>query len=259
MNVCCVIVSHGHQKSAKLILEQLASASISKIVLVENLVKEKWELDDKNASVLFMHNSLQLGFSENNNRAVKLALASDPLIDYLIFINPDVEIVRRHFDNFLNKISEDKPNWCSLTLQHRNGGYDQNIRPFPNPLQQLLRFLFKGHTLMYQNYDKSRLWVSGAFLAISKKAWLDIGGFDVGYKMYFEDVDICWKLQQIVGPPVIYDGVHMIHEGARANRNIFSKNFYWFLMSMLRFYRKYYGRMFSRYFRPRSSFTNETH
>jgi N-acetylglucosaminyl-diphospho-decaprenol L-rhamnosyltransferase len=37
-------------------------------------------------------------------------------------------------------------------------------------------------------------WVSGAFFAARREAWDEVGGFDEGYFMFSEDVDLCWRL-----------------------------------------------------------------
>jgi len=37
-------------------------------------------------------------------------------------------------------------------------------------------------------------WVSGAFLAVRRSAWEEVGGFDERFFMFMEDVDLCWRL-----------------------------------------------------------------
>jgi N-acetylglucosaminyl-diphospho-decaprenol L-rhamnosyltransferase len=37
-------------------------------------------------------------------------------------------------------------------------------------------------------------WVSGAFFAARREAWDTVSGFDEGYFMFMEDVDLCWRL-----------------------------------------------------------------
>jgi len=39
-------------------------------------------------------------------------------------------------------------------------------------------------------------WVSGAFFAVRRRAWDEVGGFDEGYFMFMEDVDLCWRLRR---------------------------------------------------------------
>ncbi len=58
-------------------------------------------------------------------------------------------------------------------------------------------------------------WVSGAFFAARREAWDDVGGFDEGYFMFMEDVDLCWRLRR-KGWAVAYEpaGVVTHLEGA---------------------------------------------
>lgn len=58
-------------------------------------------------------------------------------------------------------------------------------------------------------------WVSGAFFAARRQAWEEVGGFDEGYFMFMEDVDLCWRLQR-AGWGVAYEpaGVVTHLEGA---------------------------------------------
>jgi N-acetylglucosaminyl-diphospho-decaprenol L-rhamnosyltransferase len=39
-------------------------------------------------------------------------------------------------------------------------------------------------------------WVSGAFFMATRRALEDLGGFDEGYFMYAEDVDLCWRARR---------------------------------------------------------------
>jgi N-acetylglucosaminyl-diphospho-decaprenol L-rhamnosyltransferase len=47
-------------------------------------------------------------------------------------------------------------------------------------------------------------WVSGAFFAVRRRAWDEVGGFDEAYFMFMEDVDLCWRLRR-AGWSVAYE------------------------------------------------------
>jgi GT2 family glycosyltransferase len=40
-------------------------------------------------------------------------------------------------------------------------------------------------------------WATGAFLVFRRECWTQIGGFDAGYRMYFEDADACLRAREL--------------------------------------------------------------
>ena len=42
-------------------------------------------------------------------------------------------------------------------------------------------------------------WLSGAVLAMSSDLWRQVGGFDSDYFLYWEDVDLCWRIRRMGG------------------------------------------------------------
>jgi N-acetylglucosaminyl-diphospho-decaprenol L-rhamnosyltransferase len=62
-------------------------------------------------------------------------------------------------------------------------------------------------------------WVSGAALWLRRAALDDVGGWDERYFMYFEDVDLCWRLRR-AGWGVCYDPAGGVHhaQGASTSR-----------------------------------------
>ena len=75
-------------------------------------------------------------------------------------------------------------------------------------------------------------WVSGACFMVSDQLWTKVGGFDDDYFLYWEDVDLCAKVQAAGGTVGIIRGATAVHDpgqthtapGARAK----SSTYYYF-------------------------------
>lgn len=61
-------------------------------------------------------------------------------------------------------------------------------------------------------------WVVGACFVVRRDAWEAVGGFDERYYLYFDDVDLCWRLRQAGWSTVLDSGVHVYHRYDRASR-----------------------------------------
>lgn len=55
-------------------------------------------------------------------------------------------------------------------------------------------------------------WLTGACLAVSAATWSMLGGFDEDFFMYWEDVDLCVRLQQQGGALRVLSGVEVVHD-----------------------------------------------
>jgi GT2 family glycosyltransferase len=58
--------------------------------------------------------------------------------------------------------------------------------------------MWRTHYLLTWEHNRDRAvgWLTGAALAIRREAFNSAGGFDESYFMYFEEVDLCCRLQE---------------------------------------------------------------
>jgi N-acetylglucosaminyl-diphospho-decaprenol L-rhamnosyltransferase len=61
-------------------------------------------------------------------------------------------------------------------------------------------------------------WLSGSFLLLNRKAFQDVGGFDEGYFMFFEDVDLGARLGQAGYENVYVPTAQATHLGGRSTK-----------------------------------------
>ncbi|TYK64724.1 glycosyltransferase family 2 protein [Colwellia echini] len=243
MTIFISVVSHLHGE----LIEQLGClaklAERFKVVVKVNS-EETYLL-----SYLKLHNinvidtSYGLGFGHNNNIIYnycedKLGMNSN---DYFIVFNPDVYVESEALAELVNKMFENNCQLAGANL-FKNKELtipDNSIRHFPTFLQFFKSFLGLGNSTII---DKSKVlkpievdWASGSFLAFKASHYRLLGGFDQGYFMYCEDIDICFRSNKIGIPLTFYPDIKMLHLAKHANRALFSKHFYWHLCSVGRF------------------------
>jgi N-acetylglucosaminyl-diphospho-decaprenol L-rhamnosyltransferase len=89
--------------------------------------------------------------------------------------------------------------------------------------------------------DFSADWLSGCFLFFRRKAFEQVGGFDEGFRKYFEDVDICERIAK-AGWKVMHCGATwVVHEERRASGRFFSRDAFWHGVSYLRWLKRRWG------------------
>ena len=67
-----------------------------------------------------------------------------------------------------------------------------------------------------QHRARNADWVSGAGFLVRRDAFEAVAGFDEGYFMYVEDVDLCWRLHR-AGWGILYEpSARVVHEQGRS-------------------------------------------
>lgn len=240
------IVSHGHMKfiSENRNLKKINSLENVIVAVKDNVADTALERYCIESGLEYIQSAKQVGFGENNNEVFeyldnKYEIKAD---DFFLVVNPDVLISQEEFIKLVSILSEAKQGvytvnlFSDVSLQTP----EQSLRRFPSFLSALNMFIAKP---VCKSYDKAVLnqfdrveWASGAFLIFSASIYRKLEGFDVGYFMYYEDVDICHRYTKITGQMVHFlKNINAVHEGAYKNRDVFSKHFYWYLKSLFRF------------------------
>lgn len=175
--------------------------------------------------VIFIQNAHNSGFSRANNLAVTRSSG-----EYLLFLNPDTEIVESAFGDLANHL-EKFPHvgivGCrvvnsDLTIQQ------YYLHAFPTLLNRTLNI-----DLLKRAFPKWNLWgtgalyddtgdavtvdaISGCCMLVRKTAFERVGGFGESFFMYTEDVDLSMKMKN-AGFGVQYIGKgKVIHHGRKS-------------------------------------------
>ena len=83
-------------------------------------------------------------------------------------------------------------------------------------------------------------WVLGAcFLLKRKVIEHHVGYFDENYKLYFEDVDICYRMKNAGYKVCYYPHAICIHNHLRESAKGFNRKTYWHIRSSIHFFNKH--------------------
>jgi N-acetylglucosaminyl-diphospho-decaprenol L-rhamnosyltransferase len=240
------IVSHGH---FDYIHNNLALVEIAKLDNVSVVIKDNLKSDYKlkcyadEVGFTYITSNETMGFGENNNFiftfAKKELSAEDN--DWLIIFNPDVEISLLEFTKLMEELKSQSGQFFAPNL-FKDSDFkttENSLRKFANYSDLLNPLRLKPINMPY---DKDKLadqvtvqWASGAFLCITFGTFESVAGFDKKYFMYYEDVDLCYRLNQKGIKLRFLKNVKAVHKGEYKNRSVFSKHFRWYLSSLFKF------------------------
>ena len=114
--------------------------------------------------------------------------------EYLLFLNADIILPENALSLTLSMLQADpKAGLCGLKM----AGQASRMR-FPTPWQLAGRSLGLGRGYAAQNQCRSGKadWVLGAYLLVKRTAFEAVGGFDPGFFLYFEEVDLSLRLKK---------------------------------------------------------------
>lgn len=169
---------------------------------------------------------------------------------YFFVLNPDVIVLPGTLDKLL-RMFEKYPRAAIVgpCLLNPDGSLQYSGRRYYNWRTVIARRLpisgqqkISDYHLMKdcrQQETRSVDWVLGAAMGIRRAAFPRKDLFDPHYRMYFEDVDLCY-FARIEGWDVLYcPSCKMIHDHQRGSAKSFFNNATWFhIVSWLKFYRK---------------------
>jgi N-acetylglucosaminyl-diphospho-decaprenol L-rhamnosyltransferase len=184
--------------------------------------------------VTVIHNDHAQGFGTNHNAAFAMVRSN-----YFCVLNPDIRIENDPFPALLELLASPDVGVAAPLVVNPLGGVEDSARRFPTPLGILRKAVSKTRRVDYRiSHEIVRPdWVAGMFMVFQAAVFRTVGGFDVKYFLYYEDVDLCWRLRRLGYDVAVQPAVRVIHAAQRASHR---KLVYlrWHVASMLRFFMK---------------------
>ena len=160
------------------------------------------------------------GFSAAANQGVRATDAP-----FVLLLNPDAEVVGGTLDALLKVARErERAGVVGLLVRNPDGSIQPSARKVPGLLEGLahafLGPVFPGNpfTRSYtmagwdRTSEREVEWISGSAMLVRREAFEQVGGFDEGYFMYVEDVDLCTRLRRVGWSVLFSPEVEVVHE-----------------------------------------------
>ena len=249
MSVSAVVVSHGHADELRVSLPALAP-QVDELLVIANIPAS---VPDDVHGARVLHNERPLPFAANANLGI--ANTSGPLV---LIANPDavpepdaVRILRQFLD------SHPRAGVAGPKMLYPDGSWQASRRRFPTVGGTIvrrtpLRLLFdplrwqKRHYLLDDRPDEpvQTDTMLGAFLLLRRAMLDEISGWDPGFRMYCEDIDLNYRAAKAGWERWYVPQAVVRHEYAAViDKRFLTKHTLWHAQAMLRFLRKHPERL----------------
>ncbi len=234
------IVSHGHAHYLERLFADLAampSARRYQATLVVNIPHADRDfLQHAPFPVGVIDNPRPQGFGHNHNMAFRAPpLAAERA--FFVVLNPDVRLQGDVLAVLAGRLGQNPgAGVIAPRVVSPQGVPEDSARELPT-LQGLIRKAL-GRSGAWQQPPGDAVyspdWVAGICMLFPQQVFAQIGGFDEGYHLYYEDVDICSRLW-LAGYSVLVDPTQaIVHDAQRSSRRQW-RYARWHLQSVLRF------------------------
>ncbi len=213
------------------------------------------------SSITLVRNTKNIGLAKANNQGVRLSKGR-----FLLFLNPDTEILPNSLDKMLNYFENNKnigalgpklinPNGSIQTschgfisLLHVFFEISSLNRFFPKNrfnkfvLGKLLGSVFKNLLANYREYKKPVKVpvIMGSCFLTSRDVFEKVGYFDENFFLYHEENELCYKLKKKGLDCIYFPYAKVIHYSKKCTGKVPEKVFFEKCKSLLYFFKKHY-------------------
>jgi len=228
----------------------IAVISHEQIHLVENLLNSLQGFSNAGLHVVVLENAqnqptlhdkeyhFQLTYLKND-KLKSLAANINHVFDnfgrsseYFCILNPDVVFEEEVFLELLSRMDKHRIDISSPIVVDHSGIIQDTFRPLPKPLETALRFL----NLNKINYEFEALppisypdWIAGVFMLMPSEVFEQVGGYNLRYPLYFEDVEFCIRARLKGYQIGVSKNLKVVHDAQRSSHRkarFFFKHFY---------------------------------
>jgi N-acetylglucosaminyl-diphospho-decaprenol L-rhamnosyltransferase len=248
VSVAGVVVTHGDHPDLGRCLAALAP-QVDELVVIANLPLS--EALPKGARLL--ENERPLGFGANVNRGV-----AETSSEFVVIANPDTEpapdavVILTEF-----AAGSTRRGIVGPQLRYPDGSWQPSRRRFPTVTGTVvrrtpLRYVFRPYRRQRGHYQLDERpaepvqsdWMLAAFLLLRRKMLEELGGFDEGFRLYGEDIELCYRAAKAGWERWYVPQAVVTHRYAAViDRKLLTRRTLWHWRGIARFVRKHPERL----------------
>ena len=245
MKVAAVVVSHGNATELEALLPAL-QPQVDELVAVANVPGSIGTIPD---GVRLVENDRPRGFGANVNAGVRVTTS-----ELVSSVNPDAvpgERAVAMLSTFLE--SHPRAGVAGPRMLYPDGRVQPSRRRFPTVGGTLLRRTplrrlvdpYKVQRRHYHLGDQPTEpveadWMLGGFLMLRRAMLDELGGFDEGFYLYGEDIDLCYRAARAGWERWYVPEAVVVHEHqAVTDQRFLTRRTLWHWHGILRFVRKH--------------------
>lgn len=237
------IVSHGQGSLVNEVLSDIArfaDAGRFEVLLTKNIPERlPFSVEDFPYPIRLVENVTPKGFSANHNAAFRLAKG-----EWFCVMNPDIRMPANPYPLLVEEIEQQHAAVIAPAVLSPAGQFEDSIRRFPTPFSLARKMLGRSdgrYSFAVGDVTFAPDWVGGMFMLFRAADYRRVGGFDEGFFLYYEDVDICARLWKAGRCVLACPKVQVIHDARRASRRNL-RYMRWHMGSMARYLSKHWLR-----------------
>jgi GT2 family glycosyltransferase len=249
VSIAAVVVSHGNAQELERLLPVLAP-QVDELVVIANIPGSVGVVPPGTRVV---ENERIKGFGANVNTGVAMTTA-----EFVCSVNPDaipqagaLDELRRFLD------AHPRAGIVGPAMVYPDGTLQPSRRSFPTVAGTImrrtpLRLLFDPYKLQRRHYNLDHRptdaveadWMLGGFLMMRRAMLDELDGFDEGFFLYGEDIDLCYRASRAGWERWYLPSAVVEHEHqAVTDHRLLTRRTLWHWRGILRFVRKHPERL----------------
>jgi len=226
------IQKEGRQVDLEVILVDNASTDGSQV-----LVKEFFP------RIRLIQNRENYGFSKANNIGFKASTG-----DFILFLNTDTTLESGTLKTLLDWMRSTsaagasgpvlfgKDKTFQVSFGKKRGFFSEMA------LKLILNTIYRRRISRMKTIQEVD-WISGACLLVRRKAFEQTQGFDENFFLYYEDIDLCYRIKKDGWKTAVVPQARVFHEGGASTSSLSLKSRYFYRESQIYFYRKHNSKL----------------